>query len=126
MIVSQRMGRFEIQLKNNECENYVYDDGIIKAFMTIGACRDEDKASSFELWGIYVEPLMKRHGIGAALVKYCEKRAIEQGYTEICLWVLEKNDDSKYFYEKMGFIADGTNKYLENLGVTEVRYCKTL
>jgi len=126
MLVSARIPRFENFASNSGAKSYVYDDGIIKAFMTIGACRDKDKPNSFELWGIYVEPLMKRQGIGTRLIKFCEKKAVDLRYNEICLWVLEKNVDSRCFYEKHGFVADGTSKYLENIKATEVRYVKVM
>ena len=45
-------------LCSNIFESYVYDDGLIKGFMTIGKCRDEGKADFFELWGIYIDPFM--------------------------------------------------------------------
>jgi len=127
MSVSSTIAQLEDYLKKNDnTENYVFDDGIVKAFMSIGVCRDEDKPNAFELWGIYVEPLMEIQGIGFVMVNFFEKRAIEQGYGEICLWILEKNRDLRYFYEKLGFYADGTSKFLENLNVMEVRYTKTL
>ena len=125
--VAGSMQRFKETLGSGEYgETYVFDDGLIKAFMTIGVCRDEDKQNAFELGGIYVEPLMKRQGIGASLVEFCEKIATERGYKEICLWVLEGNYNSQRFYEKMGFAADGTRKFLENIQATATRYVKLL
>ena len=126
MLVASRITRFESYIRDNIGESYVFDDGIIKAFMTIGACRDEDKTEAFELWGIYVEPLMKRQGIGSTMVDYCEKIAIERGYKEICLWVLAKNESARRFYEKSGFFTDGASKFIEALRVTEIRYSKIL
>ena len=126
MQVSKRIPIFEKLLNENTGENYVFDDGIIKAFMTIGACRDDDKSGVYELCGIYVEPHMKIEGVGTAMAEHCEERAIEQGYSEICLWVLEENHSARNFYEKLGYSADGTSKYLENLAATEIRYIKML
>ena len=125
-LVSTDIPRFESLIQSTDSESYVFDDGIIKASMTIGACRDEDKPDTLELWAIYVEPLMKGQGIGSILVDYCEALAIERGYKEICLWVLEQNDSSRRFYEKMGFVVDGTSKFLEHVEVMEVRYTKEL
>jgi ribosomal protein S18 acetylase RimI-like enzyme len=69
---------------------------------------------------------MQRRGIGKQLVEYCEHQAIERGYGEVCLWVLAENTAAKAFYEKMGYMPDGAEKFLEQLSVTEVRYTKTL
>ena len=126
MSVARSMKRFEGALGGEYGETYVFDDGLIKAFITIGVCRDDDKPNAFELGGIYVEPLMKRQGIGKALVGFCEKVATGRGYKELCLWVLEGNTESRRFYEKMGFAADGSRKFLENIQATAVRYTKVL
>ena len=104
----------------------IYNDGIVKAFLTIGTCRDEDKAHSFELWGIYVDPFMKGQGIGSRMVDFCEKKATERGFSEVCLWVLEENISARAFYERLGYSPDGTKKFLEPLDATEIRYSKTL
>jgi GNAT superfamily N-acetyltransferase len=118
--------RYENSFNDNPEERYVFDDGIIKAFMAVGACRDEDKPQAFELGAIYVEPSMQRQGIGTAMANFCEKVATEQNYKEICLWVLEKNTASRLFYENQGYISDGTTKLLENIDVMAVRYSKIL
>ena len=124
MLVSERIKRFEQSIHDNATETYVYDDGIIKAFMTIGACRDDDKKSSFELWGLYVDPFMQRQGIGTQMVGFCEKQAIIRGFNNICLWVLAKNSASRAFYKKMGYMPDGAEKLLEHLSSNVIRYEK--
>ena len=126
MLVAKRLNIFENAVLNQTEDTYVFDDGIIKAILTIGVCRDTDKQKSFELWGIYVEPLMKRQGIGSKLVDFCEKRAIESGFHEVCLWVLDENVIARMFYEKLGYHSDGAKKYIEFLKTTEIRYSKII
>ena len=126
MLVSERIKRLEQAFHNDITETYVFDDGIIKAFLTIGACRDDDKSGSFELWGIYVDPFMQRQGVGTQLVEYCERQAAERGFKEVCLWVLAENQTSRAFYESLGYSPDGAEKLLEHLSAIEVRYSKTL
>ena len=126
MLVSKRMVKFEEYFSRGEYDSYVFDDGIIKAFLTIGPCRDEDKPEAFELGGIYVDPCMKGQGIGTALVAHCEKIAAERGYNEICLWTFEKNAPSRAFYEKLGYITDGATQIVEPFGAVGVRYCKQI
>jgi len=126
MLVSKRIGGFYNAVCNNTEESYVYDDGIIKAILTIGPCRDIDKLNSFELWGIYVDPFMKRQGIGSVLVRYCEEKAIERRFNEVCLWVLEKNASAREFYKKLGYSPDGSKKFINMLSVSEIRYTKNL
>ena len=124
MLVSKRIKYFEDAVNNHTEESYVFDEGILKAFMTIGACRDTDKPDSFELWGIYVDPFMQRHGIGSIMLDFCEREAEERGYKEIVLWVLEKNANAIEFYRKLGYMPDGSIKTIDLLAVSEVRYIK--
>jgi Acetyltransferases len=102
------------------------DDGIINGFMTIGKCRDEDAKNEYEIWAIYVEPLMIKQGIGTKLLKYAESIAIENKYNGINLWVLEKNELAKKFYERNGYSYDGNRKELEKYKAIEIRYHKQI
>lgn len=106
---------------------YVYEEaGIVKGFMTIGPCRDEDRKTSFELYGLYVEPFMTRGGIGSQLIHFCEQKARELGYSEVLVWVLEGNAIGINFYEKMGYSLEGARKLLEKHNRYELRYHKLL
>ena len=128
--VAKRMERFEVSMKDKESawnsNTFVYDDGIIKAFLTIGPCRDEDKLSAFELGGIYVDPCLQGKGIGTALVAHCEEIAVKRGYNEVCLWTFEKNAAARAFYEKVGYVHDGATQIVEPYGAVGVRYHKAL
>ena len=130
LLVSKRMERWterlEENLRNNDYENYVFDDGIIKAFLGIGPCRDIDKPEAFELGGIYVDPCMQGQGIGTALVAYCENIAAERGYHEVCIWTFEKNAPARAFYEKQGYVLDGVTQIVEPYEAVGVRYCKRI
>jgi len=123
-------GRYNsfIEKKEDESDDvFVFEEhDIIKGFMKVGTCRDEDKNTSFELWGIYVEPLMKNEGIGSKLIQYCENLAIGKGFSENVIWVLEDNTDSRKFYEKHGYKADGKELVMSKFNVKEVRYSKIL
>jgi GNAT superfamily N-acetyltransferase len=125
--VAKRIIKFEKAIEEGKENNLVFEeDGIIKAFMTIGKCRNDDKKEAYELWGIYVEPLMKRNGIGRTMINYCEDIARENGHKENVLWVLKDNIASRAFYEKMGYIADGKEEYLDHIKAIEIRYCKKI
>jgi len=66
--VITRLKSFEEHISRGE-EYYVYEeDGIVKGFMTIGSCRDEDKRDAFELWRIYIDPIFIGMGIGSQLI----------------------------------------------------------
>jgi putative acetyltransferase len=120
--VVTRVEKFEQELNEKEKESYVYDDGIVKAFLTVGPCRDEDRLDQFELWGIYVDPCFKGQGIGTELMRFCIKLAAKRGYLDVSLWVFENNVPSRRFYEKHRFHADGTRMYVESCKAYGVRY----
>ena len=110
----------DLSEENKNIKTYVYEESnIIKGFMTIGECRDDDKNNeTFELCGIYIDPLFQIQYIGTKFVKYCEEEALKKSKKEIILWVFEKNNESIKFYRKMGFEIDGRvkemNKFNEN------------
>jgi ribosomal protein S18 acetylase RimI-like enzyme len=130
MTVKKREEKFIEYLSVNEKTNetYVYEeDNIIKGFMTIGGCRDEDKdRNTFELWGIYIDPLFQREHIGSRLVDHCVNEAVKRNKKEIVLWVFEKNKDSIKFYKKMGFLKDGKNTIFETFNEKAIRFDRKL
>lgn len=110
-------------------EMYVYEDNnIIKGFMTIGNCTDDDKDNNtFELENIYIDPLFQRQHIGTELINYFIKMAIEQNKKEVTLWATEKNSNAIKFYDRMGFIPDGKRMKFELLNNEIcIRYWKKL
>jgi len=124
-LVSKRMAKFEQSLKDG-AENYVFDDGIIKAFITANPCRDEDKQNSFALEALYVDPYMQRQGIGGTLMAHFEKLSAERGFDDVSLWLFEKNFPARAFYEKLGYAPDGASKTVEPYGWEGMRYSKKL
>jgi ribosomal protein S18 acetylase RimI-like enzyme len=115
-----------LSIKENFDKTYVFEENdVIKAFMTIGNSRDEDKnEKTYELWGIYVDPIFQRQKIGTQLVNYCIKEAEDKGKEEIILWVFEKNNSSIEFYKRMGFNKDGKQKIMEAFNEKAIRMIK--
>jgi len=119
MTVEDRIDYF----RGSDAEGYVFDeDGIIKGFVTLGPCRDEDGAGFFELYRIFVDPFMHGGGIGRKLAAYFGELAAKRGYNKSCLWVLEGNAKARAFYEKLGYEEDGAKRTSEYFKVSEVRY----
>jgi L-amino acid N-acyltransferase YncA len=130
MTVEKRQEIFEKILleKNEKDKTYVCEENnVIKAFMTIGDCRDEDKdEKTFELEGIYVDPLFQRQKLGTECVNFCIQEARKKNRMEITLWVFEKNKSSIEFYKKMGFNLDGKTKKMEIFNENAIRMVKKI
>jgi ribosomal protein S18 acetylase RimI-like enzyme len=106
----------------------ILNDSQIVGFMCLGKCRDEDVDSSFgEIWGIYLLPSFWGQGIGTMLIQRGINELRSRGYSKISLWVLEENMNARRFYEKSGFVHDGTVKEI-NIGkpLNEYRYVKDI
>ena len=80
----------------------------------------EIKTADCELSAIYVEPSLKRKGIGTKLFEYAKKELARKDKSKMVLWCLKDNIPSKAFYEKMGgdiigerAIKIGTGDYTE-------------
>lgn len=125
MQVGKRLEVFRTAVKDKNESNFVYEeDGIVKGFLTMGKSRDEDGGGAYELWSLYVDPLMTGKGIGTELIRFCEKKAQELGYIKINLWILKDNEIGRLFYDNLGYIEDGKKRYIEKLKLTEIRYSK--
>jgi GNAT superfamily N-acetyltransferase len=128
--VERRTERFREALENGTEETYLVElDGRAIGILTLGDCRDADldPRVTGEIWGIYLSPQYWRKGIGRLLFEKAEKMLADRGHKNAKLWVLEKHNQARQFYEAMGFKTDGMTKEM-NLGATlrVVRYHKSL
>lgn len=96
-------------------------DGRVTAGAFLWPSRDADLDDAVaELASLYVEPDLRRSGLGSAL--------LEEGFGRMpqlleVLWTLEGNTPARRFYEKHGFLADGARRVLRMPGEPiEVRY----
>lgn len=125
MLVPQSVEKLAKVLADETAKNYVYDDGIIKGFMTFGPCHDEDKFDAQELWYIYIDPFMQRQGIGSKLITLFEEE-VRQNCKIVCLRTLERNDTARVFYEKNGYAPDGMKHFVSDGWGYQMRYTKIL
>ncbi|MGI6464581.1 MAG: GNAT family N-acetyltransferase [Methanobacterium sp.] len=101
--------------------------GKIIGNLAVSKCRDDDKPDAGEIIGIYLLPSYWGMGYGRKMMEFGINKLHELGYSYCCLWVLENNIRARKFYEKYGFIFDGTKKEI-NLGrpLVEIRYMLSL
>lgn len=100
-------------------------DGTVVGFVTAGPSRDEDAGErTGEIYGLYVEPRLFGTGVGRALIGRALADLRDRGFAPVTLWVLHGNTRAKRFYERAGFVLDGTEKHepREWFTMHEVRY----
>ena len=77
--------------------------------MGISVSRDEDAGNgTYELMGLYLLPEYFRQGIGKQAMEFAYAEARKLNMKVMTVWLLEDNLNAKRFYEKCGFIADGS------------------
>lgn len=91
---------------------YVYDDGIIKAVISITKVDKKLKLSSF-----CVDPFFQNEGIGTRIIN-----EIKQQTSDIFLYVLDKNTRAIGFYEKLGFKYSGEKEEYFDSGFYMLKY----
>lgn len=104
-------------------------DGEIAGFVACFASRDEDApARCGEVGAIYLDPGFWDCGIGWTLMSAAIDRLTSDGYTEVTLWVLAGNERAMRFYERCGFVIDGSEKVDDAMGIAlhELRYRRPL
>ncbi|MCP2335845.1 GNAT family N-acetyltransferase [Actinomadura rupiterrae] len=85
------------------------DDGGLVGFASSGPPRDEDLVAgrAWELYAIYLGPSTWRRGVGTALLRSTIE-AVPTHVPALVLWVLDGNARARGFYERNGFVPDGT------------------
>ncbi len=100
-------------------------DGAVEAFLSSGPPRDNDvPRPAAEVYAIYVLPAAWRHGLGRGLMRTAIRHWNAAGTTTLVLWVLERNERGRAFYEATGWRPDGGRQTVELGGIAtvEIRY----
>lgn len=91
----------------------------LMGFAAAGPRRDPDLTAGDELYALYVRERWWGTGIGQALLDAV------LGAGACSLWVLEDNSRARRFYERNGFVPDGSRELYERLGTWEVRLVRS-
>lgn len=126
MDVEDRARRYDFGSKDPSAPATVLgvEGGAIVGFVTTSASRDPDGAGQGEICALYLHPEHLGRGSGAALLSAGTRALDGAGFEEATLWVLTENHRARRFYERHGFVADGTAKVFTLAGVEipELRY----
>ena len=77
------------------------EDEVVVGFAGFDRSRDKgSKATTGEIWALYVSPPEWRQGIGLALWDGARDGLKEEGCTQVSLWVLIGNEAALRFYEQ--------------------------
>lgn len=102
-------------------------DGKMIGILTIAAARDKDlPANTGELIGLYLDPDHIGCGFGRHAMDWAKRKLKARKFSTMVLWVLDRNDSAKAFYEKCGFRPDGAVKPSGLEDRLEERYICTL
>ena len=94
-----------------DCEYYcVLHAETMIGFLTINKSQNDSKANVGEIWAIYLLEAYRGKGYGRDLLDFAVNELKQIDPVEILLWVFEKNIKARRFYEKCGFVFDGTKK----------------
>ena len=80
----------------------------VVGFCGYGAYRDDSLPDTGEIFALYVLSEYRGSGVGAMLMGEALKRL--DRFPSVALWVLRDNGRAIRFYEKQGFVPDGTEQ----------------
>jgi GNAT superfamily N-acetyltransferase len=86
------------------------EDGVVIGFVHIGPSRDEDTGGDPEVYGLYVEPTRQRGGVGTMLMRHALDHLGAAAPGRATLWTLRDAPATRRFYERLGWMPDGTAK----------------
>ena len=99
------------------------EGGKIIGFADFGDYRDEDLADAGEIYAIYV--LKEHYGRGAGYALLQKAMSLMPDKKRFAVWTLPGNERAMRFYERNGFIPDGTEMtYTLGKEVTLIRLVK--
>jgi ribosomal protein S18 acetylase RimI-like enzyme len=90
---------------------FVATDGERWLAMAAGRWFDRERGIA-ALWGMWVDPLVRRLGIGEQLVVEVRRWAVSRGAGFLRLGVTEGAGEAASFYERLGFVRTGETRPL--------------
>ena len=105
---------------------WVDEGGMIGGGGEGGGAEGGGLSDSLQLISFFVDPFFQQMGYGRQMMEQFIREASAAGYKQLLLWVLEKNDRARRFYENAGFIPDGARKLEEGTLEYILRYRKKL
>jgi ribosomal protein S18 acetylase RimI-like enzyme len=129
--VAKRQALWTDAIKYGEPQVWVaLDANAIVGFVGFDRSRDaKTKATMGEIWAMYAAPDYWGEGVGLALWDAAREGLVDEGCTDVSLWVLLKNERALRFYELAGFKRELNTAKTVPMGsgkVEEIRMKRTL
>jgi RimJ/RimL family protein N-acetyltransferase len=125
--LEKRTEMFEKMIPSGRGHFYIAWDGDVPCGLcSFGNSRDTDMPDYAEIIAIYALQDYWGKGVGKKLLKFALSEIKRLEYKKVMLWVFEQNARARRFYEKYGFIVDGTTKDSGFANAKEVRYRREL
>lgn len=81
-----------------------------------------DGGAAWEVTKVYVDPRLRRAGLGRRLMAVAEEHAAARGARRVLLWTDTRFAAAHRFYERLGYVADGRTRALHDLSSSVERY----
>jgi len=95
--------------------------------MTVALGRPHGGTEVVPIVSVYVSPSVRRNGVGKRLLDVAEQWVRDRGASRTSLWVEEKNEPARGFYESTGYLPTGDRQQMATSPRTwEVRLEKSL
>ena len=78
-------------------------DGPLTVAMGVGLMRSRRRRRIVPIVSVFVSPKYRRLGLGRAVMRGLEAWASARGADRTSLWVVEKNEGARRFYEALGY-----------------------
>ena len=111
-----------ISTQNTTNNIYVYEENNkILGIIRFGKPDDASSNYNAEIHVLYIEPSLKRNGIGTKLFEFATNHFIKNKTTNMIIWCLKGNTPSIKFYEKLGGrIVSSRKAVINNIELEEV------
>ncbi len=74
---------------------------------------EDDPQSTGQVFSVHVEPELTNRGIGRHLIGHAADELGATGASRVTLWVVASNQQSRGFYERLGWRSDGKHRWEE-------------
>ena len=104
----------------------VFDDDFVRGMSKTSPIVTLEQRNTVEIIHLFIDPFFQNMGIGTKMLCEIERRCLSNEISNIILWVLEKNNLARTFYEKQGFLPTGERNLVEGTLEYAVKYSKNI